>query len=165
MFFEEKRSQVVPAMLKGLKNADDKGTIDEISSVSARPNAKRKGISLGPVEIISGSRRGASVGPAKIFGAARSRQMLWRPEMSTPVQSWRKSCYWKLQGITEEKASSGKGFSSVAQSGPKKLFREYVANHKKLWRPERNVASRYNNLNSGQIPSVGNGSLPEKDDG
>ncbi|CAA0829963.1 Unknown protein [Striga hermonthica] len=157
MFFEEKRSQVVPAMLKGLKNADDKGTIDEISS-------------------------GASVGPAKIFGAARSRQMLWRPEMSTPVQRWRKSCYWKLQGIAEEKASLGKGFSSAATTissrkalkkddsvlnsvKPKKLFREHVANRKKLSRPERNVASRYNNLNSGQIPSVGNESLPERDDG
>ncbi|GER32817.1 RING/U-box superfamily protein [Striga asiatica] len=40
--------------------------------------------------------------------------MLERPEMSTPVQIWGKSCYWKLQGIDEEKTGSGKGFSSVS---------------------------------------------------
>ncbi|GER49082.1 Phox-associated domain [Striga asiatica] len=165
MFFEEKRSQVVSAMLKGLKNRDDKGTTDEISSVSARPNAKRRGINLGPVEIISG----ASVGPAKMFGAARSRQILGRPEMATPVQSWRKSCYWKLQGIYEAKAGTGKGFSSVSPK-PRNIRVKFEFKNSRqatttiLSRKALKKADYDNDLNSGQIPSVRNRSLLESDD-
>ncbi|CAA0837138.1 Unknown protein [Striga hermonthica] len=190
----ENRIRAVPAKFMNLKKAE--GTTD-----------KRRGISLGPVEIISGARRGASVGPAEIFRAARSRQMLGRPEMATPVQSRRKSCYWKLEGIDEEKekAGMGKAFSSVSPNSrkvglkseiknsrraettissrkalkkddsvlnsvqPKKLFREGGEKvdptaGKKLSRPGRIVASRYNNLNSGQTASVRKKSLPENDD-
>ncbi|GER48190.1 hypothetical protein STAS_25342 [Striga asiatica] len=188
----EKKIRAVPAKFMNPKKAD--GTTD-----------KRRGISLGPVEIISGARRVASVGPAEIFRAARSRQMLGRPEMGTPVQNRRKSCYWKLQGIDEEKV--GLGFSSVSPNSrkiglkseiknsrqavttissrkafskkedsvlnsvqPKKLFREGGEKvdptaGKKLSRPGRIVASRYNNLNSVQTPLARKKSLPENDDG
>ncbi|KAI3465692.1 hypothetical protein Pfo_022355 [Paulownia fortunei] len=102
----EKRGRVVPAKFmerkQSVKNAEDKKMIEEISSMSARTKVQRRGISLGPAEIVSGGRRGMSMGPSEIFGAVKSRQ-LGKQEMITPVQSRRKSCFWKLQEIDEEK--------------------------------------------------------------
>lgn len=102
----EKRGRVVAAKFmeqkQSVKNAEDKKMIEETSNISARTKVNRRGISLGPAEIISGGRRGMSMGPSEIFGAVKSRQ-LGRQEMITPVQSRRKSCFWKLQDIEEEK--------------------------------------------------------------
>ncbi|KAH6825132.1 hypothetical protein C2S53_008678 [Perilla frutescens var. hirtella] len=105
----EKRVRVVPAKFmeqkQSVKNAEEKKMIDEISNLSARTKVNRRGISLGPAEIISGGRRGMSLGPSEIFGAAKSRQ-LGKHEMITPVQSRRKSCLFKLQDIDEERVKS-----------------------------------------------------------
>lgn len=105
----EKRARVVPAKFmeqkQSVKNADEKKIIDEISSVSARTKINRRGISLGPAEIASAGLRGMSLGPSEIFGAMKSRQ-LGKQEMITPVQSRRKSCLFKLQGIEEERVKS-----------------------------------------------------------
>lgn len=108
----EKRGRVVQAKFMEqkqscAKNGDDKNLIEEIPSVSARAKVQRRGISLGPAEILSGARRGMSMGPAEIFGAVKSRQ-LGKQELitTTPLQSRRKSCFWKLQEIDEEKSKS-----------------------------------------------------------
>ncbi|GER31619.1 hypothetical protein STAS_07638 [Striga asiatica] len=134
----------------------------DFKKTGAEPKSQKRGISLGPVEIMSGARKGTLVGPTEIFGLAR-----------------RKSCFWKLQDINEEKSisreTSKKGFSSMSPKSrravttistrktskkddsvlnsvqPKKLFGEgentgfavgFVASKKKPSRPGRVVASR-----------------------
>lgn len=108
----EKRGRVVAAKFMEEKqigkNAEEKKSIvnDEVSSLSSRTKgSNRRGISLGPAEIMSGGRRGMSLCPSEIFGAAKSRQLV-KQEMITPLQSRRKSCFLKLQDIEEERVKS-----------------------------------------------------------
>lgn len=151
-------------------------------------------------------RRGMSLGPSEILAGARARQ---KPEI-TPVQliqNRRKSCFWKLQNIDELKVTKERGKSLslspksrktvskiqapkqaattmtskrpvkkedgvIASIQPKKLFKDGEKSVKKPVKPGRVVASRYN-----QIANQSNGnlrlsdgrkrSLPEndKDDG
>ncbi|KAK6120617.1 hypothetical protein DH2020_045650 [Rehmannia glutinosa] len=122
----EKRGRVVSAKFmdqkQSVKNADDKKMIDEISSMSAKPKVQRRGISLGPAEIISGGRRGMSMGPSEIFGAVKSRQLGKQEMINTPLQSRRKSCFWKLQDIDEETVvaiEKGKKSSSLSPKSRK----------------------------------------------
>lgn len=107
----EKRGRVVAAKFMEekqiAKNAEEKKTVDdEVSSLSSRTRgSNRRGISLGPAEIMSGGRRGMSLCPSEIYGAAKSRQLV-KQEMITPLQSRRKSCFLKLQDIEEERVKS-----------------------------------------------------------
>ncbi|XP_057784895.1 uncharacterized protein LOC131002410 [Salvia miltiorrhiza] len=162
------------------------------SNLSARTKVSRRGISLGPAEILSAGRRGMSLGPSEIFGAAKSRQVM----MNTPLQSSRrKSCLLKLPEIDEErvkssslspksrKVAAGKPRQAATTIGskkavkkedsvmssvqPKKLFRdgEKSAPNKKAFRPGRVVASRYNqnNASSSQASAMRKRSLPDYD--
>ncbi|PIN13527.1 hypothetical protein CDL12_13851 [Handroanthus impetiginosus] len=86
----EKKGRVVPAKFMEQKQNVKNGEV------------KTRGLSLGPAEIASGGRRGMSMGPSEIFGTVKSRQM-GKQDMMTPLQSRRKSCFWKLQEIDEEK--------------------------------------------------------------
>lgn len=183
----EKKGRVVAAKFmeqkQSVKIAEELG----ISST----NVNRRGISLGPVEILSGGRRGMSMGPSEILGSGRKSS---KQEAITPLQSRRKSCYWKLQGIEEETAKSSslsprsRKLASKSQIAtrqavttigsrktlkkeetlinsiqPKKLFKEGVAGtNKKPLRPGRVVASRYSQ-STNQASAMRKRSLPEND--
>ncbi|KAL3821529.1 hypothetical protein ACJIZ3_007434 [Penstemon smallii] len=98
----EKRGKIVSSKFMGqkesFKNDEEK---KKIEALSARTKVQRRGLSLGPVEIVSAAQRGMSLGPSEIFSSVKSKQ-LGRQEMNTPVQNRRKSCFYKLQGIEEE---------------------------------------------------------------
>ncbi|KAF8411236.1 hypothetical protein HHK36_003783 [Tetracentron sinense] len=191
----ERRGRIVPAKFMEQKQISKNSTalkwIEEPPSVSASKKFHRRGVSLGPSEIIAG---------------VRSRQM--GKQEITPIQSIqsrRKSCFWKLQEIDEEKVTkqrgrnlslspksrtsiykiqaSRKGFTTVGSKKhvkkddmvlscvqPKKLFREEekLVSAKKSIKSGRVVASRYNQI---PIQLAGNStsidcrkrSLPEND--
>ncbi|KAG6385134.1 hypothetical protein SASPL_153962 [Salvia splendens] len=174
----EKRGRFVAAKFMEQKQG---GKNDEISNLGVRTKANRRGISLGPAEILSAGRRGMSLGPSEIFGAAKSRQVMIN---NTPLQSRRQSCLFKLQGIDEERVESCslslKSRQAVTTIGsrkavkkeesvlntvqPKKLFRdgEKSVPNKKASRPGRVVASRYNQ-GASQASAMRKISLPESD--
>ncbi|XP_057487286.1 uncharacterized protein LOC130773352 [Actinidia eriantha] len=111
----ERRGRVVPAKFmeqkQSFRNLDGERKIEESSSMSARAKVQRRGFSLGPEEIATGARRGVSLGPSEIV---KSRQLIKQELKITPVQSIqnrRKSCFWKLQDIEEEKVTKERGKS------------------------------------------------------
>ncbi|KAL1567658.1 hypothetical protein AAHA92_03115 [Salvia divinorum] len=180
----EKSGRVVTAKFMEQKQSIKN---DEFSNLTAR-KAYRRGISLGPAEILSAGRRGMSLGPSEIFRAEKSRQMMIN---NTPLQSRRQSCLFKLQGIDEERVEScslspkSRKFAVKSRQAvttissrkavkkeetvlnsvqPKKLFRdgEKSVPIKKLSRPGRVVASRYNQ-GVPQASAMRKISLPEND--
>ncbi|XP_010277923.1 PREDICTED: uncharacterized protein LOC104612264 [Nelumbo nucifera] len=95
----EKRGRIVPAKFmeqkQSTKNSATARKMEERSTTSSSTKFQRRGVSLGPSEI---------------FAGVRSRQM-GKLEM-TPTQSItnrRKSCFWKLQDIDEEKVTKQRG--------------------------------------------------------
>ncbi|KAL8506666.1 hypothetical protein ACS0TY_017529 [Phlomoides rotata] len=115
----EKRGRVVPAKFmeqkQGVKIAEDLKIIDGVSNTNVKSQVNRRGISLGPAEILSVGRRGMSMGPSEILGSGRKSS---KHDTVTPLQSRRKSCFWKLQGIDEERE---KGKSSSVSPRSRKL--------------------------------------------
>ncbi|KAJ6433377.1 hypothetical protein OIU84_017133 [Salix udensis] len=85
----EKRGRVVAAKFMEQKQSVK---IEEPLVSSAQHKINRRGVSLGPNEILSGS---------------KSRILFGKQEMKTPVstQNRRKSCFWKLEEIDELKAT------------------------------------------------------------
>ncbi|XP_074276065.1 uncharacterized protein LOC141599836 [Silene latifolia] len=84
----KKKPKIMEPTKRGVRGSDE-----ELKNVKT-PN--RRGVSLGPAEIMRGMRRGISLGPAEI----------------TPVHSSasrRKSCYWKLQDIDELRVTKERG--------------------------------------------------------
>lgn len=184
----ERRARVVPA--KFMESSKQGVKVDETLPSSAKPKLNRRGVSLGPSEIVAGS------------GFRR----LGKPEITPiqPIQSRRKSCFWKLQDIDELRVTkerrkslslspkSRKTVSKIqapkqalttvsskrpvkkddavlAAIQPKKLFRDGEKSAppaKKPVKPGRVIASRYN-----QPAGAGNAaandarkrSLPEDD--
>ncbi|CAK9141556.1 unnamed protein product [Ilex paraguariensis] len=106
----EKRGRVVPAKFmeqkQSVKNTDSVKKIEETLQLSARTKVQRRGLSLGPSEIAAGARRGVSLGPSEIVAGMKSRQV-GKQEITPvqPIQNRRKSCFWKLQDIDEEKVT------------------------------------------------------------
>ncbi|KAL5861195.1 hypothetical protein ACOSQ4_002491 [Xanthoceras sorbifolium] len=99
----EKRGRIVPAKFKeqkqSFKNLETLKKVEDTLLSSAKSKLNRRGLSLGPAEI---------------FSAAKSRQSLGKPELTTPlqsIQSRRKSCFWKLQEIDELKVTKERGKS------------------------------------------------------
>uniref|UniRef100_A0A5B7BUM3 Uncharacterized protein n=1 Tax=Davidia involucrata TaxID=16924 RepID=A0A5B7BUM3_DAVIN len=120
----ERRGRAVPAKFmeqkQSVKNSDGEvKKIEEPSQLSARTKVQRRGVSLGPSEIIAGVRRGVSLGPSEIIAGVKSRQVgNLEITPSQPIQNRRKSCFWKLQDIDEEKVTKerGKGLSLSQKS-------------------------------------------------
>ncbi|KAL2524554.1 hypothetical protein Adt_09608 [Abeliophyllum distichum] len=77
----EKRGRVVRA--KFLEQRQSVKTAEEKKEM-ARTGVQRKGLSMGPAEIVAVARKGMSMGPSEIFGSANSRK-LGKQEMITPV--------------------------------------------------------------------------------
>ncbi|XP_016515764.1 uncharacterized protein LOC107832430 [Nicotiana tabacum] len=106
----EKRGRVVAAKFMEPKQSVIK--IEERISMSARTKVEqRRGLSLGPSEIFTGTRRrGLSMGPSDILAGTTKARQLGKQEMIItpiqPIQNRRKSCFWKLQEIEEEGKSS-----------------------------------------------------------
>ncbi|KVH96605.1 uncharacterized protein LOC112523903 [Cynara cardunculus var. scolymus] len=144
----EKQGRTVDAA-KIIKNRDSGVKKIEESGFS-RTKIQRRGFSLGPNEIMSATN-------------PKSKQLGATPIQST--QNRRKSCFWKLEDIEEEKmgVSRGKNLSlrqAVTTGGakkgmkkddsvlssiqPKKLFGEQSVPAKKPLKPGRVIASRYN---------------------
>ncbi|KAK6120600.1 hypothetical protein DH2020_045651 [Rehmannia glutinosa] len=101
---------------------NDKKMIDEISSMSAKPKVQRRGSVWVGNYFRSEGRRGMSMGPSEIFGAVKSRQLGKQEMINTPLQSRRKSCFWKLQDIDEETVvaiEKGKKSSSLSPKSRK----------------------------------------------
>jgi|UniRef100_A0A2N9EWK4 hypothetical protein len=195
----ERRGRFVPAKFMEpkqiVKNSDLMKKIEETLPSSVKSKINRRGMSLGPSEILAGA-RARQQQPSKL-------------EITPvqPIQSRRKSCFWKLQDIDELKVIKERGKSLslspksrktvskiqapkqavttvtskrpvkkedgvVSSIQPKKLFKDGEKWAKKPLKPGRVVASRYN-----QIANHTNGnlrlsdgrkrSLPEndKDDG
>ncbi|KAL3509506.1 hypothetical protein ACH5RR_028907 [Cinchona calisaya] len=125
----EKRGKIVAAKFMDQKlvgkNAEEKKKIEEILAMSARNKVHRRGLSMGPSEIMAGARRGMSLGPSEIFSDTKSGQFGRKESLITPVQSIknrRKSCFWKLQDIEEEKVTKERGKSlSVSPKSRKNL--------------------------------------------
>ncbi|XP_009768470.1 uncharacterized protein LOC107818478 [Nicotiana tabacum] len=107
----EKRGRVVAAKFMEPKQSVIK-TEERRTSMSARTKAEqRRGLSLGPSEIFTGTRRrGLSMGPSDILAGTTKARQLGKQEMIItpvqPIQNRRKSCFWKLQEIEEEGKSS-----------------------------------------------------------
>ncbi|KAM1015834.1 hypothetical protein ACFX2J_045305 [Malus domestica] len=188
----EKRGRVVAAKFmepkQSVKNLDGLKKIESLM-MSVRPKVNRRGMSLGPSEIIAGAefRR-----PSKLE--------------ITPVQatqSRRKSCFWKLQDIDELRATKERGKSLslspksrktvskvqapkqaattvggskrpvkkedkvLASIEPKKLFKdgaEKSAPAKKTpFKPGRVVPSRYNQIGNSAVSDGRKRSWPEDD--
>ncbi|KAJ4822466.1 hypothetical protein Tsubulata_022809 [Turnera subulata] len=182
----EKRGRVVPAKFM----EQQKQTVKVDDPVVSKVN--RRGVSLGPAEIVSGTKTRFSLG---------------KPEMITPVSTQnnrRKSCFWKLGEIDELKVTKERGKSlsvspksrktaskvpppkqAVTTVGskravkkddgflaliqPKTLFKygEKSATNKKPMKPGRVVASRYNqipaNQSTGNLSEARKRSLPDND--
>ncbi|KAK2985933.1 hypothetical protein RJ640_008149 [Escallonia rubra] len=164
----EKRGRVVPAKFMEAKKGE------ETVSLSGRVKVQRRGVSMGPSEILAGGKpRGVSLCPSEILAGVKSKKFqLGKQETITPLQqNRRKSCFWKLQNIDEEDVVKERGESliispksrkavttvgckkSVKKDGifgsvqPKKLFKEgekVGASVKKVVKPGRVIASRYN---------------------
>ncbi|KAK3017942.1 hypothetical protein RJ639_005221 [Escallonia herrerae] len=155
----EKRGRVVPAKFMEAKKGE------ETVSLSGRVKGQRRGVSMGPSEILAGGKpRGVSLCPSEILAGVKSKKVqLGNKETITPLQqNRRKSCFWKLQDIDEDDVVKERG-------KPKKLFKEAEktgVSAKKVVKPGRVVASRYNQ--SGFQSTPGNSvmrkrSLPEND--
>ncbi|XP_027185586.1 uncharacterized protein LOC113783602 [Coffea eugenioides] len=125
----EKKGRIVAAKFMDRKlvgkNAEEKKKIEESLATSAKTKVQRRGLSLGPSEIMAGARRGMSLGPSEILSDVKSRQFGKKESTITPVQpiqSRRKSCFWKLQDIAEEKVTKERRKSlSVSPKSRKNL--------------------------------------------
>lgn len=92
------------------KNGEEKKKVEEAFIMSSKVQTRRRGLSIGPSEIInggSGARRGGmSLGPVEISAGAIAIAAGKQQESAiTPIQAIqnrRKSCFWKLQDIEEE---------------------------------------------------------------
>lgn len=120
----EKRGRIVAAKFMEQKQSvkgagDGVKKIEEASGVSTKFD--RRGLSLGPSEIVAGVRRGMSLGPSEIAAAGRIRK-LGNPEV-TPVsiQNRRKSCFWKLEDIDEAKVTKERGKSMTVSPRNRKI--------------------------------------------
>lgn len=189
----ERRGRIVQARFlepppkQSVKNSETEKKIEEkLPTSSTKAKFNRRGLSLGPSEIVSGA------------GLRRLSKLEITPVQA--IQNRRKSCFWKLQDVDELRATKERGKSlslspksrkTVAKTQPpkqpattacsskrvvkkeeailstiqpKKLFKEgeKSVTAKKPLRPGRVVASRYNStINDGRKRS-----LPEdnKDD-
>jgi len=113
----EKQGKIVASKFKdppkqSVKACDEQNKIEESMCVSAKLKTARRGLSVGPAEIIRGARRGISLGPVEIYSAAKLKQ-LGTQDITTPAPppSRRKSCYWKLQDIDELRVAKERGKS------------------------------------------------------
>ncbi|KAM3301757.1 hypothetical protein P3S67_016259 [Capsicum chacoense] len=119
----EKKGRVVAAKFMEPKMSVVK--IAESSSMSAKTKVQsRRGVSLGPSEIFVGTRRGLSMGPSEIFAGTKGGK-LGKQEMITPIQpiqNRRKSCFWKLQEIEEERGKSSSSLSPKSRKAAAKTI-------------------------------------------
>ncbi|XP_004305994.1 PREDICTED: uncharacterized protein LOC101297573 [Fragaria vesca subsp. vesca] len=192
----ERRGRVVaakfmepPAAKQSVKNSDGLRKIEESLNLSARPKVNRRGMSLGPSEIIA--------------GAAFRRPGKLEITPGQKIQDRRKSCFWKLQDIDELRVTKERGKSSslspksrktasktgvskqaattiggskrpvkmvdkvLASIEPKKLFKEGEKSvpNKKSVKAGRVVASRYNQIGSSSVAAADGRkrSLPDDD--
>ncbi|KAM0955625.1 hypothetical protein ACFX2A_024482 [Malus domestica] len=188
----EKRGRVVAAKFmeqkQGVKNLDGLKKIESMM-MSVRSKDNRRGMSLGPSEIIAGA------------GFQRPSKFEITPVQAT--QSRRKSCFWKLQDIDELRATKERGKSLslspksrktvskvqapkqaattvggskrpvkkqdkvLASIGPKKLFKDgaekSVPAKKTPFKPGRVVPSRYNQIGNSPVSDGRKRSWPEDD--
>ncbi|KAF5458419.1 hypothetical protein F2P56_022446 [Juglans regia] len=113
----ERRGRIVPAKFmepkQGVENSDLNRKIEEPLTSSAKPKINRRGVSLGPAEI---------------FAGARPRQP-GKTEITPvqPIQSRRKSCFWKLQDIDELKAAKERGKSLSVSPKSRKTLSKFQA--------------------------------------
>ena len=181
----EKRGRIVPAKFLEPKQSSVVKIDQEILPSSTKPKLNRRGLSLGPSEIVAGT------------GFRRLSKIEITPVQT--IQSRRKSCFWKLQDIDELRVTKERGKSLslspksrktisktqgplpkqaattvstkrgvkkeeavLSSIQPKKLFKEgeKSVTAKKSIKTGRVVASRYNQtaINDGRKRS-----LPEDD--
>ncbi|XP_057527914.1 uncharacterized protein LOC130806735 [Amaranthus tricolor] len=134
----EKRGKIVAAKFmdlpkQSIRSSNEQSKIEESMSLSAKMKTRRRGLSMGPTEIMRGVRRGISLGPAEIYSATKLRQ-LSKQDITTPVQqsaNRRKSCYWKLDEIDELKVTKerGKCSSLSPKSRYKTVLKTQVPRH------------------------------------
>ncbi|KAK9676965.1 hypothetical protein RND81_11G112800 [Saponaria officinalis] len=113
----EKRGRIMASKFmdvakQGVRISDEERKREELMNVSGKPKTPRRGVSLGPAEIMRGMRRGVSLGPSEIWSGTRLKNS-GRQEI-TPMQpsaNRRKSCYWKLQDIDELRVTKERGKS------------------------------------------------------
>lgn len=114
----EKRGRIVAAKFmdppkQSNKSCNEQSKFEESMSLSAKLKTPRRGLSMGPAEMMRSVRRGISLGPAEIYSATKLKQ-LGKQDFSTPVQqsaNRRKSCYWKLHDIDELRVTKERGKS------------------------------------------------------
>lgn len=119
----EKRGRIVAAKFMEQKQSVKGGDgVKTEESSSVRTKVHRRGVSLGPSEIVAGVRRGMSLGPSEIAAGGRLRH-LGKPEV-TPIstQSRRKSCFWKLEDIDEGKVTKERGKSMTVSPKNRKII-------------------------------------------
>ncbi|RVW95111.1 hypothetical protein CK203_025541 [Vitis vinifera] len=119
----EKRGRIVAAKFMEQKQSVKGGDgVKTEESSSVRTKVHRRGVSLGPSEIVAGVRRGMSLGPSEIASGGRLRH-LGKPEV-TPIstQSRRKSCFWKLEDIDEGKVTKERGKSMTVSPKNRKII-------------------------------------------
>ncbi|XP_062009590.1 uncharacterized protein LOC133726132 [Rosa rugosa] len=190
----EKRGRVVAAKFmeppkQSVKNSDGLRKIEESLNLSARPKVNRRGMSLGPSEIIAGA------------GFRRPSKLEITPVQK--IQDRRKSCFWKLQDIDELRVTKERGKSTslspksrktaskigapkqaatsiggskrpvkkedkvLGSIEPKKLFKEGEKSvpNKKPVKAGRVVASRYNQIGASSAAAADGRkrSLPDDD--
>ncbi|KAG2702451.1 hypothetical protein I3760_06G090300 [Carya illinoinensis] len=113
----ERWGRIVPPKFmepkQGVDNSDLNRKIEEPLISSAKPKINRRGLSLCPTEIFAGARP----------------QQLDKPEITPvqPIQSRRKSCFWKLQDIDELKAAKERGKSLSVSPKSRKTLSKFQA--------------------------------------
>ncbi|XP_021842548.1 uncharacterized protein [Spinacia oleracea] len=124
----EKRGRIVAAKFmeppkQSTRISNELNKIEESMSLSAKLKTPRRGLSMGPAEIMRSVRRGISLGPAEIYSATKLKQ-LGKQDITTPVQqsaNRRKSCYWKLHDVDELRVTKERGKSmSLSPKGRSK---------------------------------------------
>ncbi|XP_051136240.1 uncharacterized protein LOC127254930 [Andrographis paniculata] len=111
----ERRGKVVPAKFMEPKNSpkiEEEKRQPQIDEFPSRTKISRRGYSLGPAEIARKAVAAETFGPPKL-------RNLGRPEMNTPLSSRRKSCFWKMQDIAEDKVAVTKARGQSSSVSPK----------------------------------------------
>lgn len=143
--------RVVPAKFmeqkQSSKNGEEKKKVEEEAIIlSSKVQTRRRGLSIGPLEVIngcSGARRGGmSLGPLEISAGAIAIAAGKQQESAiTPIQAIqnrRKSCFWKLQNIEEEEEKKRITTTTAKTAIKERRRRSFLSISPKTRKPNNN---------------------------
>ncbi|XP_021769815.1 uncharacterized protein LOC110734059 [Chenopodium quinoa] len=114
----EKKGRIVAAKFmdppkQSTRSSNEQNKFEDSMSLSAKLKTPRRGLSMGPAEIMRSVRRGISLGPVEIYLGTKLKHF-GKQDAITPGQqsaNRRKSCYWKLHDVDELRVTKERGKS------------------------------------------------------